>query len=219
MKIRYLAHSAFLLTSDKGIRLLTDPYESGSYGGSLNYRKIDEPADAITISHNHADHNYISREHDRARVFREPGRFSFKGLAVRGTGLYHDTSRGSERGGNVVFTCLMDGITLCHLGDLGHVPDAREAKEIGPVDVLMIPVGGTFTVNAEEAWMVAEKLSPKICLPMHYKTKGVAFNLAPLESFTSGREGVRVLGGSEAEITKSVLPVQTEVWVLKPAKL
>jgi L-ascorbate metabolism protein UlaG (beta-lactamase superfamily) len=152
-------------------------------------------------------------------VFREPGRFSFKGITVRGTGLYHDPSRGSERGGNVAFTYLMDGITLCHLGDLGHVLDSREAKEIGPVDVLMIPVGGTFTVNAEEAWMVVKMLSPKICLPMHYKTKGVAFNLDPLEGFTSGREGTKVLGVSETEIGRAGLPGQTEVWILKPSKL
>jgi len=219
MKIKYFAHSSFLLTSVKGTRLLTDPYESGSYGGAVGYKKIDEPTDAITISHNHADHNYISREHDKARIFREAGSFVFKGISVRGVSLYHDASRGSERGGSIAFIYTIDGMSFCHLGDLGHVLNKSEAAEIGPVDVLMIPVGGTFTVDAGEAGKVIESLSPKVCIPMHYKTKSVGFNLGPLEDFTSGRSNVKILNSSEAEITKVSLPQIPELWLLKPSKL
>jgi L-ascorbate metabolism protein UlaG (beta-lactamase superfamily) len=219
MKIKYFAHSSFQLSSAKGTRLLTDPYESGSYGGAMGYKKIDEPADVITISHNHADHNYISREHDKARVFREAGAFVFKGISVKGVSLYHDSSRGSERGACIAFIYTVDGMTLCHLGDLGHVLSKSEASQIGPVDVLMIPVGGTFTVDAGEAGKVIESLSPKICLPMHYKTKSVGFNLGPLEDFTAGRSNIKIINSSEVEVTKTLLPKSTEVWVLKPSKL
>jgi len=207
------------LTSSKGIRFLTDPYESGSYGGAMGYKKIDQPTDAITISHNHADHNYISREHDKARIFREAGTFAFKGITVRGVGLYHDSSHGSERGSNIAFVYSIDGMSVCHLGDLGHELAKNEAADIGSVDVLMIPVGGTFTVGAEEAGRVLDLLSPRICLPMHYKTKSVGFNLGPLEDFTSGRNNVKKTDGSEVDISKTSLPQNTEIWVLKPAKL
>lgn len=207
------------MTSAKGTRLLTDPYESGSYGGAVGYKKIDEPTDAITISHNHADHNYISREHDKARIFRETGTFVFKGITVKGIGLYHDASHGSERGSVIAFIYTIDGMSFCHLGDLGHLLSKSEASEIGQVDVLMAPVGGTFTVDAEEAGKVMDSLSPRICLPMHYKTKSVGFSLGPLEDFTSGRNNVKILNSSEAEITKALLPQSTEIWVLKPSKL
>ncbi len=208
-----------MLTSAKGIRLLTDPYEAGSYGGAVGYKKIDEPTDAISISHNHADHNYISREHDKARIIRETGTFVFKGITIRGVSLYHDTSRGSERGASIAFIYTIDGMNFCHLGDLGHTLSKSELAEIGPVDVLMIPVGGTFTVDAGEAGKVMESLSPSICLPMHYKTKSVGFNLGPLEDFTTGRAKVKTINGSEAEITKASLPQGIEIWVLKPFKL
>jgi L-ascorbate metabolism protein UlaG (beta-lactamase superfamily) len=219
MKIKYFAHSSFLMTTVKGTRILTDPYESGSYGGAMGYRKIDEPTDVITISHNHSDHNYISREHDKARIFRETGSFVFKGIAIRGVGLFHDSSHGSERGSNIAYVYSIDGVNFCHLGDLGHIPNSSEISEIGPVDVLMMPVGGTFTVNAEEAGKVMSLLGPKICLPMHYKTKSVGFNLGPLEDFTSGRSNVKKLNDSEAEIAKAALPQNAEIWVLKPLKL
>lgn len=219
MKIKYLAHSAFLLTSSKGLRLITDPYESGSYGGAMGYKKIDEPADAITISHNHADHNYISREHDRARVFREAGSFTFKGVPVRGVQLFHDAAHGSERGSIIAFTEVIDGLACCHLGDLGHTLSPAEIKSIGSVDIMMVPVGGTFTIDAGEAWQVVKSLSPKICIPMHYKTKSVGFSLGPLDDFINGKTGVISLKTSEVEITKAGLPQDTEVWVLKPSKL
>lgn len=219
MKIKYFAHSSFLLTSAKGIRFLTDPYESGSYGGAMGYKKIDEPVDAITISHNHADHNYISREHDKARIFREAGNFAFKSIAVKGISLFHDGNRGSERGSNIAFVCSMDGMNFCHLGDLGHSLGKGELEEIGPVDVLMLPVGGTFTIDADEASQVLQSISPRICIPMHYKTKGVGFNLASLDDFISGKANVKNLSVSEVEITKASLPRTIEIWVLRPSKL
>lgn len=219
MKIKYLAHSAFLLSSAKGIRILTDPYESGSYGGALGYKKIDEETDIISISHNHADHNYISREHDKAKVIREPGTFTIKGITLRGISLYHDSNQGSERGSNIAYILTIDGINYCHLGDLGHTLNREELSEIGSVDVLMIPVGGTFTINSKEAWQVVESISPRVCMPMHYKTKSVGFNLELLNNFISDRNNVRVLAGSEIELSKTSIPEKTEIWVLKPSKI
>jgi L-ascorbate metabolism protein UlaG (beta-lactamase superfamily) len=136
---------------------------------------------------------------------------------MKGISTYHDTSKGSERGSNTIFTLKMDNIQLCHLGDLGHLLSDKELAEIGPVDILLIPVGGFFTIDPKEATRVAEQIKPKILIPMHFKTQKCGFPIAPVEDFLKGKTNTKRPKASEASFDKAILPQQMEIVVLEHA--
>jgi L-ascorbate metabolism protein UlaG (beta-lactamase superfamily) len=217
MKLKFLGHAAFLITTADGTRIVTDPYEPGGFGGAIGYGPLDEPADIVVISHDHADHNYVKMVRGDPTVVRGPGEQEHRGLTFRALSSYHDSSRGAERGQNVVRVIEADGISVCHLGDLGHPLSAEDATALGSIDVLMVPVGGVFTVDARGATAVVKRLRPRIAIPMHYRTPKVGFTLAPVDDFLADKTRVRRVDGSEVEITKETLPDPTEVVVLRPA--
>jgi len=136
---------------------------------------------------------------------------------MKGIPSYHDPSKGSERGANTIFTLKVDNIQLCHLGDLGHLLNDKELAEIGPVDILLIPVGGFFTIDAKEATRIAEQIKPKIVIPMHFKTEKCGFPIAPVEDFVRGKKNAKRPKASEATFDQSTLPKQTEIVVLEHA--
>lgn len=219
MKLRYLAHSAFLLTTSQGTRIITDPYQAGSYGGAVGYRAIEEEADAITVSHDHPDHCHIGGKHKSAKLIQSAGQHQAGEVGITGFPAFHDQSQGSERGKDIMFLFKADGVTVCHCGDLGHLPDDQTVKDIGPVDVLLIPVGGFYTIDAAEADQVISMLKPRVVIPMHYKTEKLGFDIATVEPFVRGKNNVINIGESEVEIDSGKLPRETEVWVLRPCKL
>jgi L-ascorbate metabolism protein UlaG (beta-lactamase superfamily) len=140
-----------------------------------------------------------------------------KGISIKGVSTYHDPSEGSERGANTIFTLQIDGIRLCHLGDLGHVLSDKEVAEVGPVDILLIPVGGFFTIDAKEATHVAEQIKPKVLIPMHFKTEKCGFPIAPVEDFVKGKPAPKRTGSSEMTFDKVSLPKKMEIVVLEHA--
>ncbi len=215
MRIKFLGHAAFFIVSNEGKRIITDPYQSGAYDGQVAYKPIVEECDIVTISHEHADHSYIGRELGAPDVVNTPGVKVVKGIEIKGISTYHDKSQGKERGTNIIFVFNVDGFRMCHLGDLGHVLDDATVKEIGEVDILLIPVGGFFTIDAKDAEEIVNKLNPKITIPMHYKTSACGFPIAPVDDFIKGKPNVKKLGKSEIEITE--LPSSPEIWVLEPA--
>jgi len=219
MQLKYLAHSAFLFTSNESTTLLTDPYETGCYNGALNYAPIDEPADIITISHKHADHSYIAPHHQRARIINKASEINHQDVKITGINTFHDQNTGQDRGSNIIFIIKIAGITFCHLGDLGHNLDDIHLEKIGPIDVLLIPVGGIYTITAADIQQIITKIAPKICIPMHYKTPNISFELAPVDLFTHNQKNVRTLDSSHIELTKNNLPITTEILVLTPEKL
>ena len=217
MKIKWYGHAAFLITSAQGIRIVTDPYEPGAFDGKLSYGKIKDQVDIALVSHDHADHNDAKDLTGPPEVVKGKGAKTVKGVVVRGVATFHDPSRGSERGENTVFTFNVDGIQICHLGDLGHVLSQKELTEIGPVDILLAPVGGFFTIDAKEAAQVAESIKPKVLIPMHFKTEKCGFPIAPVEDFLKGKARVRQPGTSEAAFDKASLPAVMEIVVLTHA--
>ena len=217
MKMKWYGHAAFLLTSDKGLKIITDPYEPGGFGGAISYGKIPDEANVVLVSHDHADHNYVQGLPGKPTVIKGAGVHRVKDLEIKGMAVYHDESKGAERGPNTIFCFTLDGLRVCHLGDLGHVLTAEEAKQIGPVDLLFIPVGGFYTIDPAQATQTAQKLNPRVMVPMHFKTPGCGFPLAEVKEFTSGKPAVKTLEVSEVELKKESLPRASEVIVLTPA--
>jgi len=217
MKIKFIAHACFLITTEKGIRILTDPYEPGSFEGAVKYRPVTEAADIVLVSHDHADHNWVSGVSGNPEVVDRPGEQTISGVHVAGIPTYHDTSMGSERGGNVVFRISTDGLNICHLGDLGHPLDEETAAVLRPLDVLLLPVGGTFAIDAKVAGQVRETLSPKLTIPMHFKTDGVDFPIAPVDPYLAELDDVMRTGSSELDLSSGGLPSGTVL--LEPSAL
>lgn len=217
MKIKYIGHACFLVTTDNGTRIITDPYEPGAFDGAVKYRPVGEEADIVLVSHDHADHNHTASVSGNPRVVEEAGSNAVNGINILGVSTYHDTSEGSERGSNIIFRFEADGLAVCHLGDIGHTLDDATAHQLRPVDILMIPVGGFFTVGSDEADALIDSLMPRLVIPMHFKTEGVDFPIAPVDDFLSGRKEVLREGESEVELAAGNLP--EGVLVLNPAKL
>ena len=217
MKIKYIGHSAFLLTTGDGTRIVTDPYEPGSYDGGVKYRPIGEEADVVLVSHGHPDHNYPAGVPGSFTVLDKPGENTVSGVNILGVPAFHDSSGGAERGEVVIFRIEADGLSVCHLGDLGHTLGEGIAADLKPVDVLLIPVGGFFTVGKEEVDSLIATLEPRLVIPMHFKTAGVDFPIAPVDDFLAGREGVQRDGRSEIELSTTDLP--RGILVLEPANL
>jgi L-ascorbate metabolism protein UlaG (beta-lactamase superfamily) len=214
MKIKWLGHACFLVTSKGGVRIITDPY---AVGGGINYSPINEAADVVVVSHDHGDHNNISAVQGKPEVAKGSGTKNAKGIQFRGIATHHDASQGKQRGANTVFCFTVDDMKLCHLGDLGHVLSPGQVNEIGAVDIIFVPVGGSFTIDASVASQVCDQLRPKVVIPMHFKTPKCAYPLADVEDFLKGKRNVKKIGGSEVEFERERLPTATEIVLLQPA--
>ncbi len=213
MKIKWLGHASFLITSDAGIRIITDPYAPNE---RLSYDEIKESADIVTVSHEHGDHNNVAAVRGNPKAVK--GTAEVKGIKFSGTATHHDDAGGKQRGNNIIFCFEVDGIRVCHLGDLGHPLSDKQAAELGKIDILLIPVGGNYTIDAKVATKVCSKLAPKVVIPMHYRNERCSsFPVAEVGEFLKGKEGVSRLNVSEMEFKKGVLPVTTQIVVLKPA--
>lgn len=217
MKLKWYGHASFLITSEKGLKIITDPYEPGGFGGAISYGKIPDTADIVLISHDHGDHNYVQGLSGKPTVVKGVGPHNVKTLQIRGVATFHDDQKGSQRGANTIFCFTVDGVRMCHLGDLGHLLSDDEAKQIGQVDVVLTPVGGFFTIDPAQATQNLGKLNPKIIVPMHFKTDKCAFPIAAVDEFTKGKTGVKTPNSSEIEIKKETLPKNSEIIVLQSA--
>ena len=216
MKVKWLGHASFLITTEEGTRIVTDPYTPGVYG--LEYGNIKDKADIVTVSHEHDDHNYVKGVPGNPQVVKGDGTHKVKGIDFMGIACHHDESGGKERGQNTIFCFTVNGIKLCHLGDLGHILTNDQIKSIGAVDVLLIPVGGSFTVDAAGANKVIDQLKPRVVIPMHFKNSRCPnFPVNEVEPFLTGKTNVKRLKASETELKRGQLPSNTEFVVLQPA--
>ena len=217
MKIKYYGHSAFNITTEKGIRIIIDPYESGAFNGALSYGKINDEADIVIISHSHADHSYTKDIQGKFILISRQDTYEIKDVKIKTISAYHDNSGGKERGHNLISVINTNNLVLAHLGDLGHVLDYGTLQEMGKVDILLIPIGGSFTIDAALAVKVMNDIKPGITIPMHYKTAKCAFPIAPVDDFTKGQNNVHVLKDSQIMVKKETLPREREIIVLQHA--
>ena len=195
MKITYLAHSTFLLENNAGNRLITDPVDKGS-GYDLHQVK----ADVVTVSHHHFDHDAIDQISGNPVVFDTPDRFEACGFSITGYPAFHDEVKGAKRGSNILYRIEADGKTVVHLGDLGHFPGEDQLKALSSADILLIPVGGIFTIDGAEAAKLAGLLSPKVVIPMHFSTPKLNFKLNSINDFLQAADQlpVKVLSAGES---------------------
>ncbi len=212
MKIKWLGHSSFLVTAEDGTRIITDPYTTND---SVRYGQIKEAADIVTVSHEHGDHSNTDTVQGNPQIIRKSA--VAKGISIKGISTSHDDTKGSQRGTNTIFCFALDGVKVCHMGDLGHELSAEQQAEVGQVDVLLIPVGGFFTIDAQTATKVAAGINPKVIIPMHYLTKKLSFPIKGVDLFLKDKSNVTVKDSSEVELKANSLPSSTQIIVLQSA--
>lgn len=208
LQIRWHGHACFEITND--VTLVTDPHDGKSIG-------IPTPsvfADIILVSHDHYDHNSVkSVEKENSKVITDTKKHVISDIEIKGFESFHDECEGKKRGKNIIYKFTIDDVTFCHAGDLGHQLDEETIQQIGDVDILFIPVGGTYTVDAKQAWNVAKNINPKIVVPMHYKLEGLSLPIAGVDEFLE-HANLKVLKvGNEIDIEKEELPTEPEIWV------
>lgn len=220
VRVEWFGHATFRITSPGGVRVLTDPYP-----GNMGYGNRRFSADMVTVSHEHFDHNSVASVEGDPEVLRglagddwasaEKTMGDLTAYSVDGT--YHDNQQGrTGRGKNSLFVIETAGLRFLHLGDLGDVPPAEVAERVGSVDVLFLPVGGFFTIDATEAARVADLFKPRVIIPMHYRTAAISdWQITTVEPFLEGKDGVRRLGAGEVELQPDGLPETTEIWVFE----
>lgn len=197
MEIYPLGHASFRLKGKTGT-VVTDPYLK------------DAEADIVTVSHDHFDHNVVSKVAGDPFVIAGPGEYEIKGISVVGVSVFHDDSEGKERGKNVVYKITIDEVRVCHLGDLGHKLTDTQLDAIGDVDILFIPVGGKYTIDNKTAVQVVAQLEPLVVVPMHYGGE-----LEPVQSFLKEMGAEGVAAQPKLVLSKEKLPETTTVIVLE----
>jgi len=214
MKIKWLGHACFVITSSGGTKIITDPF---LVDRGIHYSPINEEADIVLVSHDHWDHNNISAVEGKPVIIKDSGIHIVKSIEFKGVATYHDNSSGKDRGPNNIFCFCLDKINICHLGDLGHTLSQQQIIDTGKVDILLIPVGGNYTINATDANDLCDKLKPKLVIPMHFKNDRCDFPIDDVTPFIEKRNNVKSIDSSEFEIIVDGLPSSVETIVLKPA--
>ncbi len=208
MDIYWYGQACFKLKG-KNATVLVDPFDPDFTG--LKSPK-DLEADVTLISHDHQDHNHAGNSQ---MVFKQAGEYEVAGAVVTAISSFHDNSNGSERGLNLIFHIMLDGLNLVHLGDLGQEKLTEEQIAlIGQTDILFIPVGSVYTINAKAASDIVSQLEPKIIIPMHYKIEGLKFELDPVENFLKEMGAENVVPLPKLAITREKLPEEPAIVVL-----
>lgn len=210
MDITWLGHSCFRVRSRDAV-LLTDPVHKGWGAGKLE-------ADIVTVSHGHDGHSNAADVGGTALVLSGPGEYECKDVQILGIATHHDAERGAVRGRNIVFLMEVEGLFLCHLGDIGHVPTADQVAALGNVDVLLVPVGGATTIDAARAVETMRMLEPKVVIPMHYHDADHRPDLEPLDRFLKEAGVKEAVPTPRLTVTRSSLPADTQVVVLERRK-
>jgi len=208
MEIRWLGHACFRIKG-RQTTVITDPYPP-----DLGYSLGKATANIVTVSHQHPGHSYTDGVGGNPRKVTGPGEYEIGDVIIIGIATFHDNDGGSQRGKNTVYLMEVDEVSVCHLGDLGHILTNEQVEELGEVDVLLLPVGGLSTINAAMAAQIVRQLEPKVVIPMHYQTQAAARKLEPVDKFLKEMGLSGVVPQAKVSITKSSLPVSTQVFLL-----
>lgn len=210
IKITWFGHSMFLIQSNE-VSIVNDPFNS-----SIGYKFPEITCDIVTVSHNHYDHNNYDSLGGNLEILKEAGINTIKNITFEGISSYHDNARGAKNGPNVIFIWKIKEIKIAHLGDYGEdslSPEQSFALE--GTDVLFIPVGGMYTIDGKQAQKMIEQIKLRIAFPIHYKTSDCNIALNSLDEFTSGLNNVKDKNNTSVIISKKILPLDNEIWLLK----
>lgn len=207
MEITWYGRGCFRLRG-RDATVITDPCPP-----STGFVAGRHDVDLLTISHDHSDHSY-TRSITAGLTLTRPGEYEFRDLLVIGVKTYHDGNAGRDRGENVVFAVEIDGIHVCHLGDLGHLLTDEQLGELGPIDVLLVPVGGQTTLTPTEAAEAVAQVNPKLVVPMHFAADGGSTDLLGPDKFLH-EMAVEPIRQPKANLTPSSLPDETQVVLLE----
>lgn len=208
MDITWLGHSCFRIKG-KEATVVTDPCHP-----DLGYPLSKLHADIVTVSHAHPGHSYVDAVEGEFKAVRGPGEYELKGVFITGIATFHDKSQGSERGKNTAYLLEIDGVTLCHLGDIGHALSSGMEEELGDVGVLLLPIGGVNTIDSSVAAEIVRSLAPKIVIPMHYKTTALTRELETLDKFLKKMGLKEIAPQPRFSVNRSTLPPSTQVVIL-----
>ena len=208
MDISWLGHSCFRIKGAHAT-VITDPYSP-----DLGYSLGKPTARIVTVSHQHPGHSYVQGIGGEPKLVAGPGEYEISGVLIIGMATFHDGEEGRKRGKNTAYLMEVDEVSVCHLGDLGHVLTTEQVAEIGNVDVLLLPVGGVSTINASVAAEVVRELEPKAVVPMHYKTEALNRELEPVGRFLKEMGVKEVSSTPKLSFTKANLPISTQVFLL-----
>ena len=247
MKLKWLGHASVLITTDSGTRIITDPYIRRPYAittrGALTYGDIKETADIVVVTHEHGDHSNVAAVRGNPEVVRgiEIGANTVKakGIEFKVIPCHHDGGGGKILGENTLICFEVDGMRVCHTGDLGHRLDDKQLAESGEIDILLlcvgllVPVGephffvdsagqrfpywNQYIIDAEVANQLYDQLNPKVVIPIHFGNEKCTFNLVTVGEFLEGKKNVNRLDTSEVQFKQGELPAETEIIVLEPA--
>ena len=209
MDISWLGHSCFRIKGTHAV-IIADPYSP-----DLGYSLGKPTAQIVTVSHQHPGHSYVQGVGGEPRSVNGPGEYEISGVLIIGMATFHDEEKGSKRGKNTIYLMEIDEVSVCHLGDLGHVPTAEQVEEIEDVDVLLLPVGGVSTIDAPMAAEVVRQLDPKVVVPMHYKTEALNRQLEPVDKFLREMGVKGVTPQPKLSLTRANLPISTQVVLLE----
>lgn len=225
VSLTWFGQSTFLMKTGDGVKVLIDPANP-----SMVKAEIADNIDLVTVSHEHGDHNYVQLAKGEPVIVRGLNGSEYakvdqtvKGIKVRSVASFHDNQSGAQRGKNAIFVYEIKGLKIVHLGDLGHVLSADQVKEIGAVDILMIPIGGGFTFDLPTAMEVIKQLNPKVLVPMHFSPANApagGFRLGTVEDFVkvvNGAYEVKTSGHTET-FEAGKLPAKTTIYVMKTSE-
>lgn len=210
MKIEYLGHSCFKLTESTGTSVICDPYDE-----AVGYDLPEMSADAVTVSHHHYDHDAVKSVKGSPVIIDKECSYDLPGVEINAIKSFHDGEEGKLRGGNLIFKFRMDGIDVCHLGDLGEECSSALIDELLPVNVLLIPVGGTYTIDAEMAKEYVDRIMPEVVIPMHYRDKGCKLDIDKVDAFLNLFDDVEEVDESSIELMRNDLKDDTQIVVLR----
>ena len=211
MELTYLGHACFKVTAFDGTSVLMDPYVPG---GDIRHRPIPDIVTAVVTSHAHSGHSGLS--HLQGRPLNPQDSDWVGTIELTAIPTFHDARGGRRHGPNTVWRLVVDGVSIVHLGDIGHMPTPEQLVEMVPVDVLLCPVGGRHSLDHEQATTIVGLINPRVVVPMHYWTPLVRRRLGRIERFLQGRPGVVAFDGSTLSIDSGALPHDMATWVLRP---
>lgn len=215
MDISWYGQACFRLRG-KSTTIVCDPFDPQFVG--LKLAKLS--ADIVTVSHDHKDHNHTelvssTSEQTKPFVITGPGEYGVEGASIVGIATFHDHKSGAERGRNTIYQIELDGLVMLHCGDLGHILDDQQLNQLSDIDILMIPVGGVYTITGAQAAEIVAELEPSIVIPMHYKVEGLKFELDAIDKFLKEMGTENITPVPKLAITKEKLPEEPQVIILE----